>query len=98
MLNTNSFSLPPGPAALTAAGAFTITGATSNGGAVNIGYSYDPSAANLDFLLQAEGGIRAHCVTVVHTCALPISQNVTFTITGTNDAPILSDTTDPTAV
>ena len=44
-LNGNPFVLPAGAAALTAAGAFTLTGATSNGGAASIGYTYDPAAA-----------------------------------------------------
>ena len=44
----------PVAAALTAAGAFTLTGATSNGGSTSIGYSYDPAAANLDFLRAGE--------------------------------------------
>ena len=43
LLNGNPFVLPAGAAALIAAGAFTLTGARSNGGAVNIGYTYDPN-------------------------------------------------------
>src|SRR5207244_11958167 len=50
LLNGSAFALPAGAAALTAAGALTLTGTTSTGGSVNIGYSYDPAAANLDFL------------------------------------------------
>ena len=49
LLNNQPFLLPAGAAALTTA-AFTLTGATSNGGAVSIGYGWDPAGANLDFL------------------------------------------------
>src|SRR5438132_1217191 len=34
------------------------------------------------FFFQAEDGIRDHCVTGVQTCALPISFDVTSTLTG----------------
>ncbi|HET6157979.1 MAG TPA: VCBS domain-containing protein [Dongiaceae bacterium] len=92
------FILPAGASALTAATAFTLTGATSNGGAVNIGYGYNPGAANLDFLRAGQSLTIIYQVKVNDGTTDSATQDVTFTITGTNDAPVLSDTTDPVAV
>src|SRR6185312_10047854 len=97
-LNGGAFVLPAGAAALTAAGALTLTGTTSNGSAVNIGYSYDPAAANLDFLRAGDSLTITYTVKVNDGSVDSGTQDVTFTITGTNDAPILSDTSDPAAV
>ena len=63
-LNGGAFVLPGGASALTAGGAFAVTGATSNGGAVNIGYSYDPAAANLDFLQEGQQLVLTYHVKV----------------------------------
>jgi VCBS repeat-containing protein len=47
----NGVAFGGAPAALTAAGAFSLDPAfLSSGGAQSVGYSYDPGAANLDFL------------------------------------------------
>ncbi|WP_208647147.1 VCBS domain-containing protein, partial [Mesorhizobium kowhaii] len=97
-LNGSPFSLPAGAAALIASGAFTLTDTTSNGGAANIGYSYDPTAANLDFLRAGQSLTITYTVQVNDGTTNSGTQNVTFTITGTNDAPVLSDTSDPAAV
>ena len=98
LLNGNPFVLPAGAAALIAAGAFTLTGAISNGGAVNIGYTYDPAAANLDFLRNNQSLTITYTVQVSDGLSTSTTQDVTFTVTGTNDGPLLSDTTNPPAV
>ena len=98
LLNGDPFTLPAGAAALIAAGAFTLTGAISNGGAVNIGYTYDPAAANLGFLSSGQSLTITYTVQVYDGLSTSATQDVTFTITGTNDAPVLSDTTNPAAV
>ncbi|MBR1232864.1 VCBS domain-containing protein [Bradyrhizobium sp. AUGA SZCCT0182] len=98
LLNGGAFTLPAGAAALTAGGAFTVAGASSNGGAVNIGYNYDPAAANLDFLRLGQSLTITYVVQVNDGTTNSGTQDVTFTITGTNDAPVLSDTTNPGAV
>src|SRR5204862_84053 len=57
LLNSNPFVLPAGAAALTAAGAFSIapTSQLSNGDAATaIGYTYDPTSADLDFLRDGQ--------------------------------------------
>jgi len=97
-LDGNAFTLPPGAAALIAAGAFTVTDTTSNGAAASIGYSYDPGAADLDFLRAGQSLSITYVVKVNDGTTDSATQNVSFTITGTNDGPVLSDTTDPTAV
>ena len=98
LLDGNPFVLPAGAAALIAAGAFTLTGAISNGGAVNIGYTYDPAAANLDFLRNNQSLTITYTVQVSDGLSSSNTQDVTFTVTGTNDGPLLSDTTNPPAV
>ena len=93
LLNGSPFTLPAGAAALTAAGAFTLTGTTSTGGAVNIGYSYDPAAANLDFLRAGQSLTITYAVQVNDGTTNSGTQDVTFTITGTNDAPTSTNDT-----
>ena len=89
-LNGSNFVLPGDASALTGAGAFVVTGNTSNGGAVPIGYSYDPGAANLDFLAAGDSLTITYAVKVNDGTTDSATQNVTFTITGTNDAPVLA--------
>ncbi|WP_354066516.1 VCBS domain-containing protein [Bradyrhizobium sp. OAE829] len=95
LLNGGAFSLPAGAAALTAGGAFTLTGTTSTGSAVNIGYSYDPAAANLDFLQAGQQLTITYQVRVNDGTTDSAIQDVTFTITGTNDAPVLNAAATP---
>ncbi|WFU68210.1 VCBS domain-containing protein [Bradyrhizobium brasilense] len=90
LLNGSPFTLPAGAAALTAAGAFTVTGATSNGGTVSIGYNYDPAAANLDFLKAGQSLTITYAVKVNDGSTDSGTQDVTFTINGTNDAPVIT--------
>jgi VCBS repeat-containing protein len=88
LLNGSPFTLPSGAAALTAAGAFALSGATSNGGSTSIGYTYDPAAANLDFLRGSDTLTITYVVKVNDGTADSNTQSVTITITGTNDAPV----------
>ena len=94
LLNGQAFALPVGAAALVATGAFTLTGATSNGGTVNIGYHYDPAAANLDFLSAGQSLTIIYAVQVSDGTATSGIKNVTFTITGTNDVPTITANSD----
>ena len=91
LLNGNAFTLPSGASALTAAGVFALTTTTSNGGAASIGYSYNPAAANLDFLGAGETLTITYTVKVNDGLGDTGTQDVTFTITGTNDAPDLGN-------
>ncbi|MEO0645842.1 MAG: VCBS domain-containing protein, partial [Cyanobacteria bacterium J06650_10] len=97
-LNGVTFTLPAGATDLIAAGAFNLTGNTSNGSNVDIGYSYDPGAVNLDFLEAGDSLTLAYEVKVNDGSADSNTEIVTITLTGTNDAPILSDTSDPAPV
>ncbi len=77
------------PAELTAVGAFSLsnTSQTSNGGAVTaVGWSYDPAAADLDFL-DAGDSLTITYQVQVSDGTVTSTQDVTITITGSNDAP-----------
>jgi len=60
----------------------------SDGLAKSIGYTWDPSAANLDFLATNQTLTVTYGVKVNDGMGDSNTQNVTFTITGTNDAPV----------
>jgi len=88
LLDGSAFTLPAGATALTAEGAFALTGTTSNGGDTSIGYTYNPAAANLDFLAEGQSLTINYVVKVNDGTVDSGTQAVTFTITGTNDAPV----------
>ncbi len=95
LLNGNPFSLPSGATALMAAGAFEVTPTAqlSNGGSVTaISYTYDPGAADLDFLSATDSLTLTYQVKVSDGLADAI-QDVTFTITGTSE-PLFTESAD----
>jgi VCBS repeat-containing protein len=99
LLDGAPFVLPAGAAALTAAGAFVVANpGAATGASQPVDYTYDPGPANLDFLRAGQNLTIAYAVRVSDGTANSNTQDVTFAITGTNDAPVLSDTTDPAAV
>ena len=87
-LNGAAFPLPAGAAALTATGVFSLTNAVqaSVGGALLVNYTYDPAAANLDFLGATDSLTITYAVKVNDGLVDSATQDVTFIITGTNDA------------
>ena len=88
-LDGASFTLPSGASALIAAGAFALTSpGASTGSSQSVGYTYDPTAANLDFLREGQSLTITYAVKVNDGMTDSVTQNVTFTITGTNDAPV----------
>ncbi|MBD2342306.1 VCBS repeat-containing protein [Calothrix sp. FACHB-156] len=96
-----STTLPVGVnvSALTAAGAFTLGNPiTSDGSNQTIGYTYDPGAVNLDFLAAGDSLTITYSLKVSDGTADSATQNLTFTITGTNDTPVLSAIPAPAAV
>ena len=95
-LNGSAFALPAGAAALIANGALTLTGATSNGGAVNVAYSYDPSLADLGFLHAGDSLTITYRVQVSDGYQTTNVQDVTFTIDGTNDVAVIGGVTTGT--
>ena len=77
-------------AALTAAlatGALTLGGPVSSDSSAGIGYSWDPSAADLDFLAQGQTLTVTYDITVSDGTATSSSQPLVFTIAGSNDLP-----------
>lgn len=96
-LNGVAYTLPAGASALTAAGAFsfTTTSLTANGSSQSIGYRYDPAAANLDFLAAGDTLTIAYTVRVSDGTANSTDRTLTFTITGSNDAPVLDAAQSP---
>ncbi|KGF66947.1 hypothetical protein LL06_25205, partial [Hoeflea sp. BAL378] len=71
-----------------AAGRLTLTPNTSNGGLQTLAYSWDPSASNLDFLAAGQTLTVSYAISVSDGRANSAVQPLTFTITGTNDAPV----------
>src|SRR5262245_45732089 len=73
-------------------------GVLSNGGAQTIGYTYDPTAANLDFLRQGDTLTIGYSVQVSDGHVTSAPQPLNFVITGTDNAPVLSAITQPASV
>ena len=65
---------------------------------MSIGYSYDPGAANLSFLQAGDKLTITYQVAVSDGHLTSNTQDVTFTILGREDGPVLDDTTDPSGV
>lgn len=64
---------------------------TSNGGGTqNIGWTWEPAAANLDFLRAGDNLTVSYAVQVGDSTA----QTLTFTVTGTNDAAVIGTPPD----
>jgi len=81
-------TLPAGVdlAALIDAGAISFTTATSDGGAKTLTWTYDPAAANLDFLTEGDVLTITYTAQVNDGFGNVGSQPLTITINGANDA------------
>ena len=77
-LGTGKLSINPNPA-------------SPNGGTQNVGYSWDPSAADLDFLGQRETLTISYQLTLDDGTDTSAPQTLSFTISGVNDAPVAKD-------
>lgn len=89
-LDGAAFALP-GDAHALVANALSIAGTVvSDGGNKTIGWTYDPAAANLDFLREGQVLTLTYAVKVSDGKTDSGTQNVVITITGTNDAPVVS--------
>ncbi|UFZ08664.1 VCBS domain-containing protein [Bradyrhizobium ontarionense] len=89
-LDGHAFSLPAGAAALIDHALSFQNGVASNGGAASIGWSYDPSAANLDFLREGQQLVLTYTVAVNDGLTGSGTQTIAITITGTNDLPSIT--------
>ncbi len=74
--------------ALTAGGALKFGSAVSNGGTRAITWSYDPAAANLDFLAAGQTLTVTYQFRVTDGTAKSPLRTLTFTVVGTNDGPV----------
>jgi large repetitive protein len=89
-LDGHAFSLPAGAASLIDNALSFQHGVTSNGGAAEINWSYDPSAANLDFLRQGQLLVLTYTVGVSDGLRDSSPQTISISITGTNDLPTIT--------
>ncbi|MDB5515210.1 MAG: hypothetical protein JWQ17_1968, partial [Tardiphaga sp.] len=63
---------------------------TATGAAQSIGWSWDPAAADLDFLADGQTLTVTYSVQVSDGTVATAGQPLTFTITGSNDAPVIT--------
>lgn len=84
--------LPPGVnlSALGLAGNIHIDGATSDGGSKDLTWTYDPGAANLDFLNENDVLTITYSVHVSDGAVDSNTQTLTVTINGVNDAAVIT--------
>ncbi|WP_420965872.1 VCBS domain-containing protein [Bradyrhizobium sp. B120] len=86
-------TLPSGLAATLASALSTTVSTDSTGtGAGSVGFSFSAADSNFDFLAAGETLTVVYDVTVTDNNGLSSTKPVTITITGTNDAPVLSTT------
>jgi len=83
--------------ALTAAGTLALTETDStHSGAGSVGFTYGAADNTFDFLASGEVLTVTYGITVTDNSGVSSSQPVTFTITGSNDAPVLAADTSGT--
>jgi VCBS repeat-containing protein len=66
------------------------SGVTANGGAQTINYTWDPEAAALDFLSAGQTLTVTYQIQVSDGTSTTPTQPLSFVITGTNDAPVIT--------
>ncbi|MGJ4929170.1 VCBS domain-containing protein [Bradyrhizobium sp. HKCCYLS2038] len=91
-LDGYDFTLPVAAASLIDHALSFQSGVTSNGGAAQIGWSYDPAAATLDFLRQGQQLVLTYTLAVSDGIHDSGTQTVAITITGTDDLPTITGT------
>ncbi len=92
-LNSAPFSLPGSAASLLSGLSFTGTPGSGSGATQTINWTYDPAAADLDFLKDGDTLVITFPVTVSDGHGSSNTQNITITITGTNDVPTIAANT-----
>lgn len=87
-----STTLPPGVnlSALGLASNIHIAGATSDGGSKELTWTYDPGAANLDFLNDSDVLTITYTAHVSDGTVDSNTQTLTVTINGVNDAAVIT--------
>src|SRR5205807_721198 len=86
-----STTLPTGVdvSALVASGAISFNTVTTDGGSKVLTWTYNPAAANLDWLRSTDVLTLTYSAQVNDGSGNVGSQALTITITGTNDAPVI---------
>src|SRR5581483_2005322 len=99
VFDANFDNMLAGAGALTAPGALTFDStATSDGGAKTIGWTYDPTGANLDFLRAGQTLTLTYSIAVGDGTTTSNTQPLVVTVTGTNDDPVFSGVAQPEGV
>ena len=94
-LNGTAFTLPSGASALTASGALTLSPTSQNwdGSWDDLTWTYDPDAADLDFIPDGQDLVITYGVQLSDGTNTSNTANIQITISGENDAPSISDAT-----
>jgi VCBS repeat-containing protein len=87
-------SLPPGLDVAKLASGLNFKSAISNGKTTALGWSYDPSPANLDFLKAGETLTVVFRVRVSDGKSSSAAQTLRFTVVGTNDGATITGKAD----
>ena len=86
--------------ALIASGAisFSDNGLTSTGGQQTIDWTYDPNAADLDWLREGDTLTLTYTAQINDGAGKTGSQDLVITISGTNDVPTIDSATNPATI
>ena len=89
---TNSLSVAAVPAAAGYLGTFTPTVAnqTTTDGAGTIDWTFTVADSAIDYLAEGQQLVQTYTVTVTDTAGATATRDVTITITGANDAPVVT--------
>jgi len=74
-------------------GAFSIAAASANSNGGSVAWTYQAGETDLDFLAAGEKVTAVYTITVADGKGGSAAQDVTVTITGTNDAPSITEAT-----
>ncbi len=85
-------------AALIAEGAISFDALISDGETQTINWTWDPAAADLDWLREGENLVLTYVAQVDDGQGNVGAQNLVITITGTNDVPVIEGATNPAAI
>ena len=84
--------------ALIASGAISFDALTSDGETQTINWTYNPDAADLDWLREGDTLTITYVAQVDDGHGNVGAQDLVITITGTNDVPVIESATDPASI
>ncbi|NOT72365.1 MAG: hypothetical protein HOP09_14140 [Hyphomicrobium sp.] len=93
--NSTTFTLPSGAQSLITSALTFGSSVTATGADQTIGWTYNPAAANLDFLKAGDTLTLTYTVKVTDNSSVTETQDsntrdIVITITGTNDVPVIT--------